>query len=74
MVKILIFGRMDIWLHLKGNSATWTPKPFNTYLEKVKDLINTSIDDWDRQTISQTFILIEAEQIIQIPLRTKPYG
>jgi hypothetical protein len=38
-------------------------------LEKVKYLINTSTNDWDRQTISQTLIPMEAEQIFQIPLQ-----
>jgi hypothetical protein len=38
-------------------------------LEKVKYLINTSTNDWDRQTISQTLVPMEAEQIFQIPLQ-----
>ncbi|PNY08539.1 ribonuclease H [Trifolium pratense] len=30
----------DRWINPQGNSTTWTPKPINTNLEKVKDLIN----------------------------------
>jgi hypothetical protein len=58
----------DNWLHPQGSSATWTPKPPNTNLTKVSDLINPSNNDWDRQLISQIFFPIEAEKITQIPL------
>jgi hypothetical protein len=37
-------------------------------LEKVKDLINPASNDWDRNIVTQTFIPIEAEKILQIPL------
>jgi hypothetical protein len=53
-----------------GHKATWTPKPTNTNLKTVKDIINPSTNSWDNQIISQTFIPIEAKQIIQTPIPT----
>ncbi|WJX31693.1 hypothetical protein P8452_20098 [Trifolium repens] len=58
----------DRWLHPKSHNATWTPKPTNTNLGKVQDLISPSSKNWDRNIISQTFMPIEAENILQIPL------
>jgi ribonuclease HI len=58
----------DRWLHPMGQNPTWTPKPSNTNLEKVSDIINPSSNNWDSQTISQIFIPMEADRINQIPI------
>jgi hypothetical protein len=51
-----------------GQNPTWTPKPSNTNLEKVSDIINPSSNNWDSQIISQIFIPMEADRITQIPI------
>ncbi|MCH84159.1 ribonuclease H protein, partial [Trifolium medium] len=58
----------DRWINPQGNSNTWTPKPVNTILEKVKDLIDPTTYTWNEPLISLTFLPIEANQILQIPL------
>jgi hypothetical protein len=58
----------DRWLHPMGHNATWIPKPPNTDLKTVKDIINPSTNNWDKHIISQTFIPLEAEKIIQTPI------
>jgi ribonuclease HI len=58
----------DRWLHPQGSNPTWTPKPTNTNLQKLKDIINTSNYEWDFQTINQTFFPMEAEKILNIPI------
>jgi hypothetical protein len=58
----------DRWLHPHGDKATWSPRPANTNLNKLQDLINPSSTEWNRQIIGQNFYPIEAEAIYQIPL------
>jgi ribonuclease HI len=58
----------DRWLHPHGEKATWTPRPENTNVDKVRDLINPVSKDWDMHIFSKTFFPIEAEAIYQIPL------
>jgi hypothetical protein len=60
----------DKWLHPQGLNPTWTPKPAATNLQLLKDIINTTTHDWDRQLVTQTFIPVEAEKILQIPILT----
>jgi hypothetical protein len=48
----------------------WTPKPPDSSLDKVHDLINPITNWWNTQIINQTFLPIEAAQITQIPLDT----
>jgi hypothetical protein len=60
----------DRWLHPQGLNPTWTPKPAATNLQLLKDIINTTTHDWDRQLVTQTFIPVEAEKILQIPILT----
>ncbi|MCH91756.1 retrotransposon protein putative unclassified, partial [Trifolium medium] len=58
----------DRWIHPHVGSKIWTPKPENTSLHKVKDLINPQTLQWQEDTINQCFYPIEAAQICQIPL------
>jgi hypothetical protein len=59
----------DRWIHPHGGSHTWTPKPDNTNLNQVKDLIDPQTQCWKEQLINKTFLPYEANQIRHIPLQ-----
>jgi hypothetical protein len=56
----------DNWIYQRGNATSWSIKPQNTNLVKVKYIMVEN--GWDIPTISQLFIPIEAKQITQLPL------
>jgi hypothetical protein len=58
----------DRWLHPQSSNPTWTPKPANTNIHNLKDIINTSSQDWNRQLITRNFFPMEATKILNIPL------
>ncbi|PNX60286.1 hypothetical protein L195_g051848, partial [Trifolium pratense] len=60
----------DRWINSQEGNTLWTSKPDNTNLELVKDLIDPSNHQWNSQLINQTFLPIEAQQILKIPLLT----
>ncbi|GAU51479.1 hypothetical protein TSUD_413680 [Trifolium subterraneum] len=58
----------DRWINTQDSNTTWSPKPLNTTLEQVSDLIDQTSHQWNAQIITQNFLPIEANQILQIPL------
>jgi hypothetical protein len=58
----------DNWIYQQIGSKTWSPKPVNTNLKKVSDLIDPQTKTWKPNIIQQTFYPYEAAQISQIPL------
>jgi hypothetical protein len=58
----------DRWIHPHGQNATWTSRPTDSSLTKVEDLIDHSNINWKTQMVSQNFIPMEANTILQIPL------
>jgi hypothetical protein len=62
----------DRWIHPHGQNATWTPKPSNSNVIKVADLIDHTTNNWNSQTINQNFLPMEANTILQIPLPNNP--
>jgi hypothetical protein len=65
-------NNINIWedrrIHQQVGTKIWTPKPKNTSLLLVKDLINPHNNDWNENIIKQNFFPIEAELICQIPI------
>ncbi|MCI33813.1 hypothetical protein A2U01_0055031, partial [Trifolium medium] len=63
----------DNWIHQKCNNSTWSQKPTNTDLHKVKDIMMENQNNWNISTIKQVFIPQEAQYISKIPIldRTK---
>jgi hypothetical protein len=57
----------DRWIHQQVGTKIWTPKPNNTSLHLVKDLIKPHSNEWNEDIIKQNFFPIEAELICQIP-------
>ncbi|KAK2361812.1 hypothetical protein QL285_086927 [Trifolium repens] len=58
----------DNWIHQQIGSKTWSPKPTNTDLQKVRDLIDPQSNTWKENIIQQNFLPYEAAQISKIPL------
>jgi hypothetical protein len=58
----------DRWIHPQEGNTTWSPKPQNSPLDLVSDLIDQNSQQWNSQLIAQTFIPIEANQILQDPI------
>jgi hypothetical protein len=58
----------DRWIHPNGESPTWTPKPANSSLSTVSDLIDPQSNQWNQQLLNQNFYPMEAKMISQIPL------
>jgi hypothetical protein len=58
----------DRWIHTQEGNTTWTPKPQNSPLNLVSDLIDQNNQQWNSQLIAQTFIPIEVNQILQTPI------
>jgi ribonuclease HI len=58
----------DRWINPQEGNTTWTTRPINSDLEHVKDLIDQTSHQWNSQLISQTFIPMEANKILQIPI------
>jgi hypothetical protein len=61
----------DNWIHQRGNTSTWSPKPASTTYQKVQDIINNTGNDWNTQVINHLFIFLEAQKILQIPIFDK---
>lgn len=61
----------DNWLHQKGNSKTWSPKPDNSCYTKVKDIMSNNYQIWDEPLVQQLFHPQEAQKILQISIVDK---
>jgi len=60
----------DNWLPLQDGYKVWSPKPLNTELSRVSQLIHHDLGIWNAPLINANFLPFEAMQILQLPLPT----
>jgi ribonuclease HI len=63
----------DNWLPLQNGYKVWSPKPPNSELSQVSQLIHHDLGIWNASLVNATFLPFEAMQILQLPLPTSTH-